>query len=205
MPRANRMFDYKGVWHITHKCHKQEFLLKFARDRRMWCSWLFQARLRYGLRVLNYVVTSNHIHLMVWSDDKETVPSSIQLIAGRTAQNYNQRKNRRGAFWEDRYHAIPIKTQAHFVECLVYVDLNMVRAGVVEHPSHWREAGFHEIQQPRKRYVVIDYDLLLSLSGCSSYAHFTKSHLSWIESKLQRGELDGNPKWTTVEKEEDFS
>jgi putative transposase len=29
----------------------------------------------------------------------------MQLIAGRTAQEYNRRKNRQGAFWEDRYHA----------------------------------------------------------------------------------------------------
>jgi hypothetical protein len=30
------------VWHITHRCYKKEFLLKFARDRRRWHSWLFE-------------------------------------------------------------------------------------------------------------------------------------------------------------------
>ncbi len=33
MPRANRHFVSGHVWHITHRCHKKEFLLKFARDR----------------------------------------------------------------------------------------------------------------------------------------------------------------------------
>lgn len=33
----------------------------------------------------------------------------MQLIAGRTAQEYNQRKNRQGAFWEERYHATAIE------------------------------------------------------------------------------------------------
>jgi REP element-mobilizing transposase RayT len=61
MPRANRHYIPGYVWHITHRCHKKEFLLKFARvDRRLWLQWLFEARKRYGLSVLNYAVTSNH-------------------------------------------------------------------------------------------------------------------------------------------------
>jgi hypothetical protein len=58
----------------------------------------------------------------------------MQLIAGRTAQEYNQRKARGGAFREDRYHATAIQTDEHLHQCLVYIDLNMVRAGVVNHP-----------------------------------------------------------------------
>ena len=43
------------VWHITHRCHKREFLLKFQRDRHRWIEWLFQAKKRYrGFSVLNY-------------------------------------------------------------------------------------------------------------------------------------------------------
>ena len=41
MPRANRYFVPGFVWHITHRCHKQQSLLKFARDRRTWTRWLF--------------------------------------------------------------------------------------------------------------------------------------------------------------------
>ncbi len=59
MPRANQYFSPSFLWHITHRCHKKEFLLKFARDRECW---LFEAKRRYGLCVLNYVVTSNPIH-----------------------------------------------------------------------------------------------------------------------------------------------
>jgi putative transposase len=102
----------------------------------MWLQWVFEARKRYGLVILNYVVTSNHIHLLVVDDgDRETIPKSIQLIAGRTGQGYNKRKNRKGGYWEDRYHATAIETGEHLLRCLVYIDLNMVRAGVVNHPS----------------------------------------------------------------------
>ena len=61
--------------------------------------WLFEAKKRYGLPTLNYVVTSNHIHLLVVGDnDHDVSPNPIKLIAGRTGQEYNQRKNRKGAF-----------------------------------------------------------------------------------------------------------
>ncbi len=138
MPRANRYFLSGHVWHLTHRCHKKEFLLKFASDRKNWIHWLFEARKRYGLQVLNYIVTSNHIHVLVYSpEDKQVIPSSLQLVAGRTAQEYNQRKSRKGAFWEDRYHATAVETDQHLIQCLMYIDLNMVRAGVVAHPKDW--------------------------------------------------------------------
>ena len=99
MPRANRYYIPDQVWHITHRCHKQEFLLRFRRDRQRWIHWLFEAKKRYGLQVLNYMVTSNHIHLLaVDGGNRDVLPRSLQLVAGRTGQEYNQRKNRKGAF-----------------------------------------------------------------------------------------------------------
>ena len=74
------------------------------------------------------MVTSNHIHLLVKDSGPNVIAQSMQLIAGRTAQEYNQRKGRQGAFWEDRYHATAIETDAHLHRCLVYIDLNMIRA-----------------------------------------------------------------------------
>src|SRR5215813_4106355 len=50
----------------------------------------------------------------------------LELIAGRTAQEYNERKGRHGAFWEDRYHATAIEADERLHRCLVYIDLNIV-------------------------------------------------------------------------------
>ena len=114
MPRAHRHYLPGHVWHITHRCHqKRKFLLKFARDRCGYFRWLLEAKKRFGLSVLNYMVTSDHIHLLVKDTGPNIIAQSMQLIAGRTAQEYNQRKNRHGAFWEDRYHATAIETNEH--------------------------------------------------------------------------------------------
>jgi putative transposase len=184
MPRANRYFVSGYVWHITHRCHKQEFLLKFARDRRTWIRWLFEARKRFGLCVLNYTVTCNHIHLLVKDTGRGEIPKSMQLIAGRTAQQYNQRKERKGAFWEDRYHATAVATDEHLIQCLVYIDLNMVRAGVVKHPCEWAESGYGELQNPPKRYAVIDTSALLALTDFHDLTHFQYEHTSWVHASL---------------------
>ena len=118
MPRANRYFLPGHVWHITTKGRSQfqpfQQFNRFApfkslrkrtarklhlfgmRDRRRYLYWLFEAKRRYGLRVLDYMVTSNHVHLLVKDTGEDVIAQSMQLIAGRTAQEYNERKNRHG-------------------------------------------------------------------------------------------------------------
>ena len=76
MPRAHRHFLPGHVWHLTHRCHQKAFLLKFARDRDRYLHWVFEAKKRLGLRVLNYMVTSNHVHLLV----QDTKPQIIAPV-----------------------------------------------------------------------------------------------------------------------------
>ena len=197
MARANRHYIPGLVWHITHRCNKKEFLLKFAKDRHECLRWLFEAKKRFGIRVLNYTVTSNHIHLLVHDDrGREVVPNTMQLIAGRTAQWYNRRKNRKGAFWEDRYHATAVQDDDHLMQCMVYIDLNMVRAGVVRHPARWLFSGYNEIQNPPQRYAFIDRGRLMELFGFDDSDRLTETHKGWVEEAL---EVDGHvrdAKWS---------
>jgi putative transposase len=196
MPRANRHFLPGYVWHITHRCHEKKFLLKFARDRQRYLRWVFEAKKRYGLSVLNYMITSNHVHLLIKDTGPDVIARSIQLIAGRTAQEYNQRKNRQGAFWEDRYHATAIDTDKHLHRCIVYIDLNMIRAGVVDHPVNWTQSGFYEIQRWPKRYRVIDLPALLALCGFTKLADFQQAHRQWMDEAIH-GELAlRDERWT---------
>lgn len=196
MARANRHYIPGQVWHITHRCHKKEFLLKFARDRRRWHRWLFEAKKRFALQVLNYTVTSNHIHLLVIDGASEVIPKSLQLIAGRTGQEFNQRKKRKGAFWEDRYHATAVEADEHLIRCLIYIDLNMVRAGVVKHPAEWEMSGYNEIQNPPDRYGVIDRQALHHLCGFSDYNQFAEQHRLWVHDVISGGRIQREPCWT---------
>ncbi len=197
MARAKRHFLPGSAWHITHRLHKKKFLLKVAKDRRAWLSWLFEAKKRHRLIVLNYTVTSNHIHLLVLDNGKrETIPKSMHLVAGRTAQEFNQRKERKGAFWEDRYHATAVETNHHLISCLTYIDLNMVRAGVVAHPAQWEFGGYAEIQTPRERYSIINHRALMELLGIPSIDELRRLHGMWVKEALGRAEQVREAKWT---------
>ena len=199
MPRAKRTYLPGYVWHITHRCHNRDFLLRFERDRARWCHWLVQARVRYGLTVLNYTVTSNHVHLLVHDRKERCISRSMQLVAGRVAQEYNRRKSRKGAFWEDRYFATAVSTDRHLIRCLVYIDLNMVRAGVVRHPSQWRASGYNEIQNPRQRYRTIDIETLVMLTGTKTIKNLQHRHRSWVSDELAKGTLSRQPEWTEAQ------
>ena len=186
MARANRYFIPGYIWHLTHRCHKKEFLLKFNKDKKNWMSWLFEAKKRYGLSILNYVVTSNHVHLLVLCEKNQNVVSkSMQLIAGRTAQKYNLRKNRQGAFWQDRYHATAIEYDTHLIQCMIYIDLNMVRAGVVSHPAEWPFGGFHEIQNERKKFNRIDRKRLMKIFGFVDEIELREDRKNVIDEALR--------------------
>ena len=196
MTRTNRHHLPGYVWHITHRCHKREFLLKFDKDKKRWIHWLFEAKKRFGLTILNYTVTSNHIHLLVYDGKVNVIPKSIQLIAGRTAREYNLRKNRKGAFWEDRYHATAIKAGNHLLRCLVYIDLNMVRAGVVRHPCQWLYGGYTEIQLPKQRYSLINRNKLTALLGIKGPHQLSDYHRFWVEDVLKSASNRRDAKWT---------
>ncbi len=78
MARAKRHYLPGYAWHITHRCHKREFLMKFGRDRRRWLQWLFEATRRYGLCILSYIAASNHIHLPAFDrGEREVITRSM--------------------------------------------------------------------------------------------------------------------------------
>ena len=196
MPRANRHFVPGQLWHITHRCHEKSFLLRFPRDRRRYRYWLFEARRRFGLCLLNFVVTSNHVHLLVKDTTEGAITRSMQLAAGRTAQEYNERRGRKGAYWEDRYHATAIEAGGHLHRCLVYIDLNMVRAGVVRHPSAWAHGGYVEIQHPRERCRLIDLLELSALCGFATVEDFQAAHREWVAQALIDHTARREPCWS---------
>ncbi len=196
MARAKRHFVPGYVWHITQRCHKKEFLLKFNIDRRKWLHWMFQANRRFRISILNYTVTSNHIHMLAMCDrEQDAISRSIHLAAGRTAAGYNQRKERSGAFWEGPFHATAVETDKHLIHCMVYIDMNMVRAGVVNHPEEWPYCGYHEIMDIRQRYTMIDKEKLNEILDLNS-SSLKDTYNSWIEDYLNTHMFSRESRWT---------
>ncbi len=200
------MHKHTAAWSFASSARKtsvataqaMQRLLKFARDRDRYRYWLFQARKRFGLCVLDFAITSNHVHLLVKDTGPNVISQSLQLVAWRTAQEYNQRKGRKGAYWEDRYHATAVQPDGHLARCMAYIDLNMVRAGVVSHPAEWAHGGYAEIQNPPVRYGVIDLGALCDLFGFGGAAALQAAQRGWVDESLKSDGRARTPDWASA-------
>jgi putative transposase len=197
MPRPIRFFIPGNVWHVTHRCHNKEFLLDYAKYRSLWMKWLYEGTSRYDVPVLNFTVTSNHVHLLVLApEDMEAIPRLMQLVAGRVGQVYNKNRNRKGAFWEKRYNATAVQNGEHLGRCFLYIDLNMVRAKKVKHPRQWEHGGYHEIVEPKQRYRTISRQEVTRLLDVGEN-ELPKTYQGWIKEALRKGNLSRDEIWSS--------
>jgi len=73
----------------------------------------------------------------------------------------------------------------------------MVRAGKVSHPRDWKQSGYNEIQNPPKRYQIINRKRLCELVGISQVSQLKVEHARWINDALEDGNFQREEKWTT--------
>ncbi len=196
MPRANRYIQPGCLYHLTHRCHDRQFLFRFAKDRREYRNRLRTSLAGSAVSLLAYCITSNHTHLLVEAGSTDGISRMMQKLEGEFAEWYNWRKHRSGAFWEDRFHCTMIEGNPHLWNCMVYIDLNMVRAGVVQHPEEWRWCGFDELTGRRQRYRLLDFDCVLKWNDGMRHHEFAGLYELAIAEALERRRLQRNPIWT---------
>jgi len=79
---------------------------------------------------------------------------------------------------------------------MIYIDLNMVRAGVVSHPSEYTGCGYNEIQDPPKRYSIINRKALMEYFSMRDESRFCAEYRNWITDALQSSALARNQDWS---------
>jgi putative transposase len=98
VPRANRYILPGHIYHLTHRCHNREFLLRFAVHRNRYREALRQAVDEFDVSLLDYSITSNHVHLLAFAEQDAQISELMKKAAGESGQGYNRRKGRSGAF-----------------------------------------------------------------------------------------------------------
>jgi len=181
---------------VTHRCHNREFLLKFARDRDTYRS-ILRGQLRSSkVCLLDYCLTSNHVHLLLDAPERENLSSLMQVVAGESARAYNRRKGRMNAFWGDNYHATAVEEGQYLWRCLVYIEMNMVRCAVVEHPRQWEWTGCREIMGERSRYRLLDLERLCWRLRTDDIHSLRRNLKSSLEERIASKQMEREPSWT---------
>jgi len=198
MPRRLRNWVDNSCYHITHRCEDKNFYFKFKKYRDKYRHFLFEGQKRYKVDILNFVVTSNHVHILVVAGIGSNISKCIQFAHSRIAQVYNQEKGFESSFWNGRFHATRIEDGNHLSRCLFYIDFNMVRAGVVKHPSEWEHGGYHEIIHDKARYRIVNVERLMR---CLKMANASVEDLrNWysrtLTDMLQKEQLKREAFWS---------
>ena len=87
-------------------------------------------------------------------------------------------------------------TDEYLARCLIYIDMNMVRAGAVTHPGKWKHSAYHEIQSPPKRYRIINRIALASLLGLKDETRLQVQHQEWVDDGLSKNNGQRQKIWS---------
>jgi putative transposase len=124
MSGSNRYIIPGYAYHLTYRCHNRKFLLKYRPDRIEYCSRLRNSVQEHSISLLDFIVTSKHVHLAVMCRRIYDRSQFMQQLKGEFASHYDLQKHRSGAFWGERFHCPMIDGGDHLWNCLRYVDLN---------------------------------------------------------------------------------
>ena len=74
---------------------------------------------------------------------------------------YNKHYNRRGYFWGDRFKSVIVENGETLINCLAYIDLNPLRAGMVKRPEdyRWSSLGYHIQTGNKDDFLSLDFGL----------------------------------------------
>ncbi len=79
---------------------------------------------------------------------------------------------------------------------MMYIDLNMVRAGVVRHPKEWGFCGYNEIMNPRERYSIIDHKMLMAFFRVKSHRRLQEEYNMFLNMELEKETCNQEPNWS---------
>lgn len=158
MPRKPR-FQFLGVpQHVVQRGNNRQACFYAAADYRCYLDALCAATEKFGGRVHAYVLMTNHVHLLITPDRKDALSSIMQSVGRRYVRYINKAYGRSGTLWEGRYKAGLVQTEKYLLTCCRYIELNPVRAGMVEHPAEYRWSSYPANAQGVADAVISSHD-----------------------------------------------
>ena len=131
MARLPRLTLTDHPHHVILRGNNRQDIFRDAADRQRMLGLLESQALAHQVEVHAYVLMSNHLHLLVTPRQDKGLPLMMQDVGRSYVRQFNQRHGRTGTLWEGRYRSTLIQTERYFLACMVYIDLNPVRAGMV--------------------------------------------------------------------------
>jgi len=142
MARLGRYFVPGQPLHVIQRGNDRQAVFFGDEDFAQYREWLIAAAEANGLAVHAYVLMTNHVHLLATPAAANSLPRTMQSLGRRYVRYINAHYRRTGTLWEGRYRAAPIDSEQYFIACCRYIEMNSVRARMVEHPRQYRWSSY---------------------------------------------------------------
>ena len=194
MPRAARVAPKEHVYHILTRGNNRQDIFKDERDYKKYLELLQRYKEKYKFKLYHYVLMRNHVHLVL--ETTELGGSLAEIMKGINlsyAQYFKGRYRHTGHFWQDRYKSILVSKDEYLLACGSYVELNPVRAKVVEDPKDYKWSSYTVYAYGEKHGLVDEHPIYKRLSKEETerrkrYREFVRGMLR--ERKAMKGEMD---------------
>jgi putative transposase len=141
-PRRSRIHLDGVPLHIVQRGHNREPCFFAEDDYGTYLHWLSKAVAESECALHAYVPMTNHVHLLLTPKKAEAVPKLIISLGRRYVQYINRSYRRTGTLWDSRYKSSLVQAETYLLACQRYIELNPVRAAMVDDPAHYRWTSY---------------------------------------------------------------
>ena len=205
MPRRSRIHLAGMPLHIVQRGHNREACFFGDDDYTAYRHWLGEALQATGCQLHAYVQMTNHVHLLLTPPEPEAVSRLAISLGRRYVQYINKTYRRTGTLWDSRYKSSLVHADAYLLLCQRYIELNPVRAAMVDDPAHYRWSSYRTnglgqidpLLTPHALYIGLGQD---EAERLAAYRTLFRSELdteaiSDIRIALNQGQPLGNARF----------
>jgi putative transposase len=163
MPRRPRIHLDGVPLHIVQRGHNREPCFFGEEDYQAYLHWLGEALQKEQCALHAYALMTNHVHLLVTPERAASIPRIIIALGRRYVQYINKTYRRTGTLWDSRYKSSLIQAETYLLSCQRYIELNPVRAAMVDDPAHYRWSSYRHNALGQANSYLLPHPLYLGL------------------------------------------
>lgn len=188
------MAPKEHVYHVLTRGNNRQDVFEDEEDFRKYLDILLRYKEKYHFKLYHYVLMTNHVHLVIEpSEGGGSLSEIMKVINLAYAQHYKRKYRHTGHFWQDRYKSIIISKDGYLLACGSYVELNPVRAKIVEDPKDYTWSSYRVYGYGKRDIRIDEHPVYLQLSEDEGdlrrkYREFVREMLK--EKKAMKGEMD---------------
>ena len=149
--------------HVIHRGNNRSPMFLNGDDYRYFMIMLREASHHARCSIHAYVLMGNHVHLLLTPAHEHGPARMMQSLGRRYVRYFNKRHKRTGTLFEGRYRSSLIESERYYFACSRYIELNPVRAGMVNHPGKYRWSSFHHNAIGTEDSLVTHHDIYRDL------------------------------------------